>query len=620
MHLLIDWTSLKPESLFGGQVLERAPAALSLIYLLGMFVLLGLLISTFLRQVKHPYRFEAGIPSEIRRRLSLTLTNRGLHIWHAVFVILAAATFGFHVYWALVAEDTNEDFQSLAYKDLRQRRTTALTLRGWILDRSGELSKALAYYRVGNKGLLTRTYALDSELSHLFGSELGSPGLERTLFQRKSDPMPESWQALTKIRRYGEDSADVRLTIDRDLQEFVARQLKGKKGSIVVIHPQTGDVLAIYSSPSYSLLEIDSLGRWIELEGNQRDKPLLNRAMREYYVPGSTFKLFTMIAAFRAGKQNDRFTSLPGGYVPFRGSRSITDANRGCEPPYGCTSLDLAQAFEASSNQYFSQMAVALGRDRLKETAKLFGIAAYDTPAETGNMNLISDFWSATDDRVRKGLAVEQSAIVTGKGISAYDLALQGMGQGYAGQMTPFQMALITAAAGNLEGRLMKPRIEFDAKVEPFSQVLSAKQAADIRSIMARVTEGAGGTATSAFAAVRSAGIRTGGKTGTAEKLARAFDLRTGKPLTERKTRRNADGELEEYDAPMMYERTDSWYISIAPLEHPTLAIAVVVEGGGFGGRVAAPIAADIVLKARSLGLLGDRYPAARSAERRGRR
>jgi cell division protein FtsI/penicillin-binding protein 2 len=75
-----------------------------------------------------------------------------------------------------------------------------------------------------------------------------------------------------------------------------------------------------------------------------------------------------------------------------------------------------------------------------------------------------------------------------------------------------------------------------------------------------------------------------------------------------KKKRRNAAGEWEEYDAPVMYRRSDSWFISIAPLEQPRLAIAVVVEGGGYGSRTAAPIAANVILKARELGLLGENY------------
>ena len=182
------------------------------------------------------------------------------------------------------------------------------------------------------------------------------------------------------------------------------------------------------------------------------------------------------------------------------------------------------------------------------------------------------------------------------------------MGQGYAGQMTPFQMALIASAPANLNGNLMKPKIEYNQPPQVYSPVISPQQAEQIREIMALVTEGSGGTATRVFGNVRAAGIRSGGKTGTAEKLAPVYDEKTGKLKTVKKKRRNEAGELVEYDAPVMQERTDSWYISIAPLEKPTLAIAVVVEAGGYGATAAAPIAANVILKARDLGLLGDEY------------
>ncbi len=84
----------------------------------------------------------------------------------------------------------------------------------------------------------------------------------------------------------------------------------------------------------------------------------------------------------------------------------------------------------------------------------------------------------------------------------------------------------------------------------------------------------------------------------------------TEKRITVTKTRRNEAGELIKYEEPVFRRRTDGWFICIAPLEHPTLAIAVVVEdiGEGYGGTTAAPIAADMILKARELGLLGEKY------------
>jgi cell division protein FtsI/penicillin-binding protein 2 len=159
-----------------------------------------------------------------------------------------------------------------------------------------------------------------------------------------------------------------------------------------------------------------------------------------------------------------------------------------------------------------------------------------------------------------------------------------------------------------LEGKLMKPRIEADQPPQPFAQVLSPQQAAALRDIMSTVTEEPGGTGTVISAKLAGTGIRAGGKTGTAEKQALLYDDKTGKLKTIKKKRKNEKGEWVEYDAPLMYERTDSWFISIAPLERPTLAIAVVVEGGGFGATTAAPIAASVILKARDLGLLGDQY------------
>ena len=611
LHLFFqfDWNKLTPEGIFGGQILERTPAGLTIVYLIGIAVLIIFLAVSFLDNFRRPkFNFESNLPKEITRKTTQTTTNHSLRIWQIVFTGLALTVFGVQVYWTYYADESNEQFQALSYKDLRTRRTTAASLRGWMLDRTGNLGSALAYYKVNENKNIERAFALDKEMAHLLGTERGTPGLERSLYRQQADPMPEAWEVLTRIKRPESEQRDVRITIDRNLQTFLAKQLEGKKGAIVVLNPQTGDVLAMYSNPSFNLSEAQNLDDWLKLEGDKRNNPLLNRATREYYAPGSTFKLFTMISAFRAGKQNQTFTSSPGGFVPYRNSRSITDANGGCEPPFGCTTLNIAQAFEASSNQYFTQMAVDLGRERLRETAGVFGIAAVDSPKDTFSTRFLADIWNASNPQIKSALAPEQSVIVTGKEISAYDLALQGMGQGYAGQMTPFQMALITTAAGNLEGKLMKPKIEFDRPPEMFSQVISPPQAAEIRQIMGLVTEGSGGTATRVFSEVRAAGIRSGGKTGTAEKLAPVYDEKTGKLKTFKRKVKDETGKLIEKDFPQMYDRTDSWYISIAPLEKPTLAIAVVVEGGGYGATISAPIAARVIMKSRELGLLGEQY------------
>jgi len=613
---LIDWEKWKPENLFGSQVLERTPAALSILYIVGVGILIGFLVITFLDNFRRPaFVSERGLPAAVVRKLTQTVANRSLRIWHIFFILLAFVSFGFQVYWTYFADDSNEQFQALAYKDLRSRRTTAANLRGWMLDRSGNLASSLAYYKLDKDGDITRGFALEREMAHLLGTERGTPGLERSLYKKQSEPMPEAWEVLTKIKKPQDEQKDVRVTIDRDLQAYIASQLEGKKGAIVVLNPQTGDLLAMYSNPSFSLDEAQSLENYLKLEGNKRDKPLLNRATREFYVPGSTFKTFTMMAAFRARKQDSQFPSYADGFKPTRGSRPIVDATQKLQPDGtvtgacdgGCQEKDITFAYKVSSNQYFAQLAISLGRERMRETAALLGIAGVDSPEDALLQRFFPNIWNTSVPNIANAVAPQQSTLVTGKDISLFDLGIEGMGQGYAGQMTPFQMALIAAAAGNMEGKLMKVRIEADQPPQAFSEVLSPQQAAAIRAIMSTVTEEPGGTGTVISAKLAGTGIRTGGKTGTAEKLAPEFDS-NGKARTIKKTRKNASGELEEYDAPVMYERTDSWFITIAPIERPQVAIAVVVEGGGFGARTAAPIAANVILKARDLGLLGDQY------------
>jgi penicillin-binding protein 2 len=141
---------------------------------------------------------------------------------------------------------------------------------------------------------------------------------------------------------------------------------------------------------------------------------------------------------------------------------------------------------------------------------------------------------------------------------------------------------------------------------------------------MSTVTEEAGGTGGRVKAILAGTGIAAGGKTGTAEKDdAPLFDPKTGERKFVIKKRKNANGELEDYKEYLTYNRVDGWFICIAPLENPQVAIAVVIEdiGNQFGGGTAAPVAANVILKARELGLLGDQYkpkaPAAKPAAKK---
>jgi hypothetical protein len=583
---------------------ERTPALFTLIYVGGFgFVILLLLLGLIRSRRQIGPAVPEDLPKEVRKRLGSTSTNRGLRALRWLFVLLAFGLFGFHIYWAHYAAERNQKFQDLSYKDLRVRRLSESTLRGWIFDRSGRVDQPLAYYKRDSSGNIHREYPMDKALAHIFGSDRGDPGLERALFGVQSGALPEALEIVKGRDIEFKGNQDVRLTIDRSLQQAAVDQLKGKHGAVVILNPQTGDVLAIYSEPSYSLAEVDDEATWIRLEANERDKPLVSRALGAYYIPGSTFKTVTMTAAFLAGEQDTEFTCSGGGFYAAPGAPVIFD-DGGPGEVHGRIKID--QAYEVSCNQYFAQMGVKLGPERLKRAAQLLGIGTYDTPSEALRGRKLLEIWDASTDTVKRALAPREATIVTGKQVTKYDLALMGYGQGFAGQMTPFQMALAASAIGNMEGKLMKPRIEYNVAPQVFNQVMTPQTAARLRSIMGLVTGGPSGTARGVFGPVKAAGINTGGKTGTAQKVVPLYDPKTGEPKTRHKVEKDNKGNIiREYDEVIMDNenpRIDGWFLCIAPLEKPQLAMAVIVEGGGYGSRSAAPIAAALVLKARDLG------------------
>jgi cell division protein FtsI/penicillin-binding protein 2 len=581
------------------------PALLTLIYV-GGFALIILLLLLSLFRNRRSLRATAvpeDLPTEVKKRLGSTSTNRGLRALRWLFVMLALGLLGFHVYWAHYASEKNEKFQELSYKDLRNRRLSESTLRGWMLDRSGKLDRALAFYRRDSSRNITRQYPMDKAMAHIFGSDRGDPGLERALFGVQSGALPEALQVVKGETLQNKGNTDVLLTIDRDLQQTAVDQLKGKHGAVVVLNPQTGEVLALYSEPSYSLKEVEDETTWIRLAANERDRPLVSRALGAYYIPGSTFKTVTMTAAFVAGIEDTEFVCSGGGYYAAPGANVIFD-DAGPGEVHGRIGIDVA--YEVSCNQYFAQMGVKLGPERLKQAAQQLGIGAYDTPAEALRGRKEPELWNGSSEAVARALAPRESTIVTGKQVTRYDLALIGYGQGYAGQMTPFQMALAAATIANMEGKLMKAKIELNRPLEVFKQVVSAQAAQKMREIMGRVTGGSRGTARGVFASVKAAGINTGGKTGTAQKVVPVYDPKTGAPKTRHRVEKDNKGNIiREYEETIMDEqnpRIDGWFLCIAPLERPQLAMAVIVEGGGYGSRSAAPIAAALVLKAKELG------------------
>jgi cell division protein FtsI/penicillin-binding protein 2 len=587
---------------------EKLPAWLTLIYLVGIGVVGLLLLLSLLRawlsRAPVAPTAPASLPKDVRNRLGATATNRGLRVWRWLFALVAIFIFGFHVYWARYAAERNPKFQEMTYKDLRNRRLSESTLRGWIYDRKG---RPLAYYKKNNQGEIDREYPMDAGLAHIFGSDRGEPGLERALFGTESGAVPEISQIIRGETMQQKLNKDYKLTIDMDLQQAVVDQLKGNHGAVAMFNPQTGEVLALYSNPSYSLKAVDDEANWLKLDNDRKEKPLLNRALREYYVPGSTFKTVMMYTAFRNGMQGTRFTT-GGGFTPPGCSKTITDDNGGCE---ACGNIGIDSAYQHSSNIYFSYLGTQLGGEKIRDTAKLLGLGAYDSVSGEGQGRREPEIWNASSKAIQNALAPTESWLKAGPHSTRCELMYEGYGQGYASQMTPFQMAMIISVAANLNGQLMKPKLEMDLPPQTFSQVLTPSQAAEIRHIMNMVTEG--GTGTGAMAPVLAAGIRSGGKTGTAQKAVPVIDPKTGEPQKKLVTERDFKGNIigQHYET-VFYDklRSDAWYLSFAPLDKPVIAMAVLLEGPGpgisfYGGKNAAPIAAQLILKANSLGYFG---------------
>lgn len=341
-------------------------------------------------------------------------------------------------------------------------------------------------------------------------------------------------------------------SLDAELQLAAIEALDGQAGSIVALNPQTGEVLAFVSVPSYDpapLLGPNSGPFGDELAADPTE-PLLNRATAETFTPGSVFKIVTTVAALDSDVatpdsvfENPIALSLPGS------NSVIRNANEGtCGP--GDT-VSLSEAFVRSCNTTFGQVALDVGAPSLVAAAERFGFNQ-DLPFEWRVLNsVIPSANSFSNDQA--GLAQT--------GIGQRDL-----------QTTPLQMALVAAGIAN-QGTLMTPYlvssiVDADnviiSMTEPsiFSQAATETTAAQVTDMMIAVVSN--GTGTEA----QVPGVTVAGKTGTAQ---------------------------TDVGAP------HAWFVGFAPAENPTIALAVVVADGGSagddatGGTVAAPIAARLI-------------------------
>jgi penicillin-binding protein 2 len=355
------------------------------------------------------------------------------------------------------------------------------------------------------------------------------------------------------------------LSVDIKLQEIVEKAFGDRRGALIAIEPASGDVLAFVSKPSFDpnlfVEGIDPVN-W-DLLNNDPDKPLLNRALRGTYPIGSTYKPFLALAALELGKRRpDTVINDPGFFI-YAGHR-FRDSNK---IPLGA--VDMHRSIVKSSDIYYYMLANDLGVDAIHDFMKPFGfgqITGIDIDGEMAGI-LPSTTWKEKRFK-QKWYGGETISI--------------GIGQGY-NSFTLLQLAHATATIAN-DGIVMKPHLVKsieDARsgektlTVPKESYRIAVKPAHLKVVRdAMVDVNITGTGRWAF---QGAPYKVGGKTGTAQVIG---------------IKQN-----EKYDEKRVAERNrdHSLFIAFAPADKPTIALAVLVENGGFGATAAAPIARQVL-------------------------
>ncbi|WP_348755809.1 penicillin-binding protein 2 [uncultured Aquincola sp.] len=355
------------------------------------------------------------------------------------------------------------------------------------------------------------------------------------------------------------------LSIDIKLQALVEQMFGDRRGALVAIDPRNGEVLAFVSKPTFDPnLFVDGIDydSWKELN-ESIDRPLLNRALRGTYPPGSTFKPFMALAALNTGKRSPSLVIQDNGSFVFGNHTFRSHGDKGLGP------VDMYRSIVKSSNVYYYSLANEMGVDLMHEQLSPLGFGrrtGIDLEAE-GTGLLPSTAW-----KKKAYKRPEQQKWFSGETISL------GIGQGY-NNFTMLQVASATATlvAG---GQRFEPRLvrEVENVVTHEKRRVSGQPLAPLPykpehiALVLRALHGVTqeGTSTPVFAG---APYKTGGKTGTAQ----AVGVRAN----------------EKYNAAKLseYQRDHSVYMAFAPLENPTIALAVIVENAGWGAAAAAPIA-----------------------------
>lgn len=409
-------------------------------------------------------------------------------------------------------------------------------VRGKILSADGQV---LARTVTADDGMETREYPFGTLYAHVVGyTEKGRTGIESmTNFYLLTSHVNLIEQIVNEFSGTKNLGDNVVTTLDSRLQQTAYDLLGDRRGAVVVMEPDTGKILAMVSKPDYDPNTVAA--QWESLTADEQGEArLLNRATQGLYAPGSTFKILTLLEYIR---------EHPDDYENFHfdcdGTYENGEYQIRCYQGEAHGSQDLSQAFANSCNGAFASMGLELD---LKQYADLADQLLYNQPLPLA-------------------LPYNKSSYSMTEGADTWEVLQTAIGQGKT-QVTPIHQLMITSAIAN-GGTLMKPYVvdhlenaggQTIKKFMPsaYGELLSASEAEQLTEYMRQVVE------TGTGSAVRTDAYTVAGKTGSAE-------FETGK-------------------------ETHAWFTGFAPAENPKIAVTVIVEESGSGGRVAAPIARGI--------------------------
>ena len=410
------------------------------------------------------------------------------------------------------------------------------------------------------------------------GLKVGKIGLEKT-FEKQliGNNSIERYEVNAYGRRInqlafqqGDKGKTIKLTVDTEVQKLANKLLEGKAGSICVMDIYTGHVIAMHSSPSFdpnAFVFGISQDDW-QLIRNNPMKPLVNKTLAGNYSPGSTIKPIVALSALENDIVSPKFTVQCKGHEH---PLELYGQTYHCWKKEGHGFVNMREAMKQSCDTYFYEVARKLGVDKLSETAKKFGLGR----------KVFGELFNNEKDGLIPSTIWKKNAL--GRNWLLGETIITGIGQGYI-QTTPVQLCLMTAQIAN-GGHKIYPKLilgnDDNEKNDKFSSLVNNHHNIKfIQEAMFSSTNEIRGT--SYKSRIDDPRYQFAGKTGTAQV----------KRITER------DRELDLKTSEIPYEERDhALYIAFGPYKNPRYAVSILIEHGGSGGSVAAPLAKKLFKK-----------------------